>query len=137
METVWQIVVDQRTKFLCVLIILYIFTRIVESHSLISSQEASTDDNTDQIGPIGDSATVVPAGTPATGIWHGVPSGAVARPNWHDAEPGVFITGRVRKLACSFPNQQYVLVKGLHFIQEDSPNEIGQAINNWLEQGQS
>jgi hypothetical protein len=32
------------------------------------------------------------------------------------------------------PNQQYVLVKGLHFIQEDSPNEIGQAINNWLEQ---
>jgi haloalkane dehalogenase len=54
-----------------------------------------------------------------------------------DAEPGVFITGRVRKLACSFPNQQYVLVKGLHFIQEDSPNEIGQAINNWLEQGQS
>jgi haloalkane dehalogenase len=54
-----------------------------------------------------------------------------------DAEPGVFITGRVRKLACSFPNQQYVLVKGLHFIQEDSPNEIGQAINNWLEQGPS
>jgi haloalkane dehalogenase len=54
-----------------------------------------------------------------------------------DAEPGVFITGRVRELACSFPNQQYVRVKGLHFIQEDSPNEIGQGINNWLEQGQS
>jgi haloalkane dehalogenase len=54
-----------------------------------------------------------------------------------DAEPGVFITGRVRRLAGSFPNQQHVLVKGLHFIQEDSPNEIGQAINNWLEQGQS
>jgi haloalkane dehalogenase len=53
-----------------------------------------------------------------------------------DGEPGVFITGRVRKLARSFPNQQYVLVQGLHFLQEDSPNEIGQAINSWLEQVQ-
>jgi haloalkane dehalogenase len=50
-----------------------------------------------------------------------------------DADPGVFITGRVRKLAKNFPNQHHVVVKGLHFVQEDSPDEIGQAITGWLE----
>ena len=42
-----------------------------------------------------------------------------------DAEPGVFITGRIRKLASSFPNQDRVVVRGLHFVQEDSPDEVG------------
>ena len=50
-----------------------------------------------------------------------------------DAEPGVFITGRIRKLASNFPNQRRVVVRGLHFVQEDSPNEIGRAIAGWLE----
>jgi haloalkane dehalogenase len=50
-----------------------------------------------------------------------------------DAEPGVFITGRIKKLASSFPNQHRVVVKGLHFLQEDSPDEIGRAIAGWLE----
>lgn len=50
-----------------------------------------------------------------------------------DAEPGVFITGRIRRLASSFPHQRRVAVGGLHFVQEDSPNEIGQAIASWLE----
>jgi haloalkane dehalogenase len=50
-----------------------------------------------------------------------------------DAEPGVFITGRIRTLASRFPNQRRVAVRGLHFVQEDSPNEIGQAIASWLE----
>ena len=45
-----------------------------------------------------------------------------------DAEPGVFITGRIRRLASSFPNQHRVVVRGLHFVQEDSPDEIGRAI---------
>jgi haloalkane dehalogenase len=49
-----------------------------------------------------------------------------------DAEPGVFITGRIRKLASSFPNQDRV-VRGLHFVQEDSPDEVGGAIAGWLE----
>jgi haloalkane dehalogenase len=49
-----------------------------------------------------------------------------------DADPGVFLTGRVRKLAKNFPNQRHVVVKGLHFVQEDSPDEIGQAITRWL-----
>jgi len=28
----------------------------------------------------------------------------------------------------AWPNQTEVTVKGLHFIQEDSPDEIGQAV---------
>src|SRR5215471_2556560 len=50
-----------------------------------------------------------------------------------DAEPGVFITGRVRRMASSFPNQHRVVVAGLHFAQEDSPGEVGRAIAGWLE----
>jgi haloalkane dehalogenase len=50
-----------------------------------------------------------------------------------DADPGVFITWRVRKLVKNFPNQHHVVAKGLHFVQEDSPDEIGQAITGWLE----
>jgi haloalkane dehalogenase len=50
-----------------------------------------------------------------------------------DAEPGVFITGRIRRLASSFPDQHRVVVGGLHFVQEDSPGEIGRAITSWLE----
>jgi haloalkane dehalogenase len=45
-----------------------------------------------------------------------------------DAEPGVFITGRIRKLASSFPNQDRVVVGGLHSVQEDSPDGVGRAI---------
>jgi haloalkane dehalogenase len=50
-----------------------------------------------------------------------------------DAEPGIFITGRIETLASSFPNQNRVVVRGLHFVQEDSPNEVGRAIASWLE----
>jgi haloalkane dehalogenase len=32
-----------------------------------------------------------------------------------------------------FPNQSEVTVAGLHYIQEDSPNEIGRAIADWYE----
>jgi haloalkane dehalogenase len=50
-----------------------------------------------------------------------------------DVEPGVFITGGIRRLATSFPNQHRVIVGGLHFVQEDSPDEVGRAIAGWLE----
>lgn len=43
------------------------------------------------------------------------------------AKPGVFIEGRIRRLAGSFPNQHRV-VGGFHFVQEDSPDAIGRAI---------
>lgn len=50
-----------------------------------------------------------------------------------NAEPGVFITGDVRAFARTFPNQEEVTVKGLHFIQEDEPDIIGNAIASWID----
>ena len=32
----------------------------------------------------------------------------------------------------TFVNQKIVTVKGAHFIQEDSPDEIGEAIAGWF-----
>jgi haloalkane dehalogenase len=49
-----------------------------------------------------------------------------------NAEPGMIMTGRPRELARSWPNHSEVTVKGLHFIQEDSPDEIAAAIAAWL-----
>jgi len=50
-----------------------------------------------------------------------------------NAEPGAILTGDLREHCRSWPNQTEVTVPGIHFIQEDSPNEIGQAISAWLE----
>ena len=49
-----------------------------------------------------------------------------------NAEPGSILVGRQREFCRGWPNQQEVTVKGLHFIQEDSPAEIGQAVAAWL-----
>ena len=49
-----------------------------------------------------------------------------------NAEPGSILTGSQREFARSWPNQKEVTVAGRHFIQEDSPNEIGRAIHDWL-----
>lgn len=49
-----------------------------------------------------------------------------------NADPGMIMTGRPRELARTWPNQQEVTVKGLHFIQEDSPTEIAEAIIAWM-----
>ena len=48
-----------------------------------------------------------------------------------NAEPGAILTGDVREFCRSWPNQQEITVKGSHFIQEDSPDEIGRAIADW------
>jgi haloalkane dehalogenase len=49
------------------------------------------------------------------------------------ANPGALLGAGVNlETARSWPNQTEVAVKGIHFIQEDSPNEIGQAIATWL-----
>ena len=45
-----------------------------------------------------------------------------------NADPGSILTGRAREFCRTWPNQEEVTVKGLHFVQEDSPDEIGQAI---------
>lgn len=48
-----------------------------------------------------------------------------------NAEPGALIAGPVRDLVRSWPHLTEVTVKGVHFIQEDSPHEIGAAIADW------
>lgn len=45
-----------------------------------------------------------------------------------NAEPGSILVGPQRDFCRSWPNQQEVTVKGSHFIQEDSPHEIGHAV---------
>ncbi|WP_422048344.1 haloalkane dehalogenase [Shimia sp.] len=48
-----------------------------------------------------------------------------------NAEPGALIAGPVRDYVRAFPNLSEVTVEGSHFIQEDSPDEIGTAIKDW------
>ena len=45
-----------------------------------------------------------------------------------NADPGSILTGVPREFCRTWPNQEEVTVKGLHFLQEDSPDDIGQAI---------
>src|SRR5262249_32943905 len=49
-----------------------------------------------------------------------------------NAEPGVILTGAQREFCRAWPNQKEVTVRGSHFIQEDSPGEIGDAIAAFL-----
>lgn len=51
-----------------------------------------------------------------------------------NAEPGGLIAGKVRDLVRSWPEITEVTVPGIHFIQEDSPDLIGEAIASWLAQ---
>ena len=48
-----------------------------------------------------------------------------------NADPGVILVGAQRDFCRSWANQTEVTVKGNHFIQEDSPAEIGRAIADW------
>ena len=48
-----------------------------------------------------------------------------------NAEPGAILIGAQREFCRSWPNQTEVTVSGNHFLQEDSPHEIGQAIAAW------
>lgn len=48
-----------------------------------------------------------------------------------DADPGAILIGAQRDFCRKWPNQREVRVKGIHFVQEDSPHEIGTAIADW------
>jgi haloalkane dehalogenase len=48
-----------------------------------------------------------------------------------NAEPGAILTGRQRDYCRQWPNQREVTVGGAHFVQEDSPDQIGEAIADW------
>jgi haloalkane dehalogenase len=50
-----------------------------------------------------------------------------------NADPGAILTGEQREFCRSWPNQIEVTVPGIHFIQEDSPDQIGQTIATWIE----
>jgi haloalkane dehalogenase len=49
-----------------------------------------------------------------------------------NAEPGALLVGRAREFCRTWRNQEEVTVKGLHFIQEDSPDEIGTALRSFV-----
>jgi haloalkane dehalogenase len=49
-----------------------------------------------------------------------------------NGNPGSILVGPQREFCRMWPNQQEVTVKGSHFLQEDSPAEIGQAIAKFL-----
>ena len=48
-----------------------------------------------------------------------------------NADPGTILIGAQREFCRGWPNQTEVTVAGTHFIQEDSPDEIGAAIAEW------
>jgi haloalkane dehalogenase len=49
-----------------------------------------------------------------------------------NADPGSILVGKQREFCRSWPNQSEVTVAGTHFIQEDSPEEIGCAVAAWM-----
>jgi haloalkane dehalogenase len=49
-----------------------------------------------------------------------------------NAEPGSILVGRQREVCRAWPNQTEVTVSGLHFIQEDSPHDIGRAVADFV-----
>ncbi len=50
-----------------------------------------------------------------------------------NADPGSILVGPQREFCRRWPNQIEVTVAGAHFVQEDSPVEIGQAVATWLD----
>ena len=51
-----------------------------------------------------------------------------------NADPGSILTGKQREFCRSWPNQEEVTVKGTHFMQEDSPDQIGKAVSSFVSQ---
>ena len=50
-----------------------------------------------------------------------------------NADPGSILVGAPREFCRGWPNQTEVTVPGRHFIQEDAPAEIGQAIKHFVD----
>jgi len=49
-----------------------------------------------------------------------------------NADPGSILVGRQREICRGWPNQTEVTVPGAHFLQEDSPDEIGKAVADFV-----
>lgn len=48
------------------------------------------------------------------------------------AQPGALLVGRALEFARRWPNQHEVIVEGIHYVQEDSPEQIGTALRGFL-----
>jgi haloalkane dehalogenase len=48
------------------------------------------------------------------------------------AEPGAILVGRALEFCRTWPKQREVKVSGIHFIQEDSPDQIGAALREFV-----
>jgi haloalkane dehalogenase len=48
------------------------------------------------------------------------------------ADPGAILIGRGREFCSGWPYQREIAVRGIQFVQEDSPNEIGTALQRFL-----
>ena len=53
---------------------------------------------------------------------------------WIHGDPGAVESKSVRDFCRTWPNQTELTVKGVHFIQEDSPQEIGEAVASFVRQ---
>jgi haloalkane dehalogenase len=49
-----------------------------------------------------------------------------------NADPGSILVGRMREIVRRWPALTEVTVPGSHFLQEDSPDEIGRALAAWI-----
>jgi haloalkane dehalogenase len=47
-------------------------------------------------------------------------------------DPGALVKGRALEFCRTWPNQTEMTVKGIHFLQEDSPGEIGEALQTFV-----
>ena len=54
-----------------------------------------------------------------------------------NADPGSILVGRQREFCRTWPNQEEVTVQGSHFIQEDSPDEIGAALARFVDRARA
>jgi haloalkane dehalogenase len=50
-----------------------------------------------------------------------------------NADPGAILTGQQRDFCRTWPHQEEITVAGNHFLQEDSPDDVGAAIANWYQ----
>ena len=50
-----------------------------------------------------------------------------------NADPGAILIGSQRDFCRAWPNTTEMTVRGIHFIQEDSPDEIGRGIADWMD----
>lgn len=50
-----------------------------------------------------------------------------------NGDPGLNVAGVIRDFIRTFPAQEEITVAGIHFLQEDSPREIGTAVRDFVE----